>query len=227
MSGQGEAAAGNRAAEHNTFPKLLLRNAKTFGARPAMRHKDYGIWQSWTWAEQKSEIEALALGLKALGLRYRDAALRGGNIGFSNLHQLLQDLAEGRSKALPCGAGVGMLAVDHEGGLNLCHRFTGSDLPTFGSVSRGIDREPLAEFIAQRAERAGKGCETCRIRNLCAGGCYHESYAHFGDPQSPTYHYCDLMRDWVDFGIGLYAELTAEAPQFFDTHIAPRRAWGK
>jgi uncharacterized protein len=173
------------------------------------------------------DLARVFAGMKALGGIYREAALRGENIGFSNLHQLLQDLTEGRSKALPCGAGVGMLAVDHEGGLNLCHRFTGSELPTFGTVSSGIDREPLAEFVAQRAERAGKGCETCRIRNLCAGGCYHESYAHFGDPQSPTYHYCDLMRDWVDFGIGLYAELMADAPQFFDTHIAPRRAWGK
>ncbi|MEZ5658920.1 MAG: quinohemoprotein amine dehydrogenase maturation protein [Burkholderiaceae bacterium] len=173
------------------------------------------------------DLQRVFDGMKALGARYRDAALRGENIGFSNLHQLMQDLCEGRSKALPCGAGVGMLAVDHEGGLNLCHRFTGSQQARFGSVADGIDREPLAEFIAQRAERAGKGCETCRIRNLCAGGCYHESYAHFGDPQSPTYHYCDLMRDWIDYGIGLYGELMAGAPQFFDSHIAPRRAWGK
>ncbi|MEZ5651440.1 MAG: quinohemoprotein amine dehydrogenase maturation protein [Burkholderiaceae bacterium] len=166
-------------------------------------------------------------GMKALGARYLEAARRGENIGFSNLHQLMQDLSEGRSKALPCGAGVGMLAVDHEGGLNLCHRFTGSTQARFGSVTEGIDREPLAEFIASRAERSGKGCETCRIRNLCAGGCYHESYAHFGDPLSPTYHYCELMRDWVDFGIGLYGELMAHAPQFIESHIAPRRAWGK
>ena len=27
----------------------------------------------------------------------------------------------------------------------------------------------------------------------------------------PTYHYCDLMRDWVDFGIGVYGDLIRPA----------------
>lgn len=53
----------------DTFPKYLLLNAQRFAALPAMRHKDYGIWQSWTWAEQLGEIRALALGLRALGLK--------------------------------------------------------------------------------------------------------------------------------------------------------------
>ncbi len=108
-----------------------------------------------------------------------------------------------------------MLAVDHEGGLNLCHRFTGSDMETYGTVDGGIEKQKLARFIEDRADRTDKGCSTCRIRNICAGGCYHESYAHFSDPMKPTYHYCDLMRDWVDFGIGVYGELIAGAPAFF------------
>ena len=31
-----------------TLPQLLLRNAKLFGARPAYREKEFGIWQSWS-----------------------------------------------------------------------------------------------------------------------------------------------------------------------------------
>ena len=42
--------APNAAAGADTFPKLLIRNAHVYGARPAMRHKDLGIWQTWTWA---------------------------------------------------------------------------------------------------------------------------------------------------------------------------------
>jgi uncharacterized protein len=173
------------------------------------------------------ELGEVFAGMKALGRRYRDEALGGRNIGFSNMHQLMQDLWEGRSKALPCGAGVGMLAVDHAGGLNLCHRFTGSDMDLFGDVRTGIEKEKLSGFIEARADRADKGCATCRIRNLCSGGCYHESYAHFSDPLKPTYHYCDLMRDWVDFGIEVYGDLIAKAPAYFHDHIAPRRANGK
>ncbi len=51
-----------------SIPALLQRNAAQFGARPAYREKEYGIWQSWTWAEAEQEIEALALGLLKLGV---------------------------------------------------------------------------------------------------------------------------------------------------------------
>ncbi|MCY0147783.1 AMP-binding protein [Hoeflea sp. G2-23] len=52
-----------------TFPQYLLLNAKRFATRPAMRFKDYGIWQSWSWSEQRDEIRDFALGLKAMGLK--------------------------------------------------------------------------------------------------------------------------------------------------------------
>jgi uncharacterized protein len=83
-----------------------------------------------------------------LGEQYLQAALRGANTGFSNLHQLMTDLHEGRRKSLPCGAGVGLLAVDKQGDLNLCHRFTGSELPTFGNVQTGVDGERLGAFLS-------------------------------------------------------------------------------
>ena len=54
--------------EPATFPQLLLHNARTRGERPAMRHKDHGIWQSWTWAQQADAVRALAAGLAGLGL---------------------------------------------------------------------------------------------------------------------------------------------------------------
>ena len=162
-------------------------------------------------------------GLKSLGRRYHSEAREGRNIGFSNMHQLMQDLWEGRSKALPCGAGIGMLAVDHGGKLNLCHRFTGTDM-VFGDVEKGIEKDRLGAFLESRLDRTDKGCDTCRIRNLCSGGCYHESYAHFSDPLKPAYHYCDLMRDWVDFGIEVYGDLIAANPAYFHDHIAPRKA---
>ncbi|MDD9909456.1 MAG: AMP-binding protein [Ahrensia sp.] len=64
----------------DTFPKFLLRNAQSFADRPAMRHKDYGIWQSWTWAELLVEIRNYSLGLQQLGLKRGDkVAVVGDN----------------------------------------------------------------------------------------------------------------------------------------------------
>ena len=42
----------------DTLPKYLMHNAAAIGARPAMRHKDLGIWQTWTWAQMLEEIRA-------------------------------------------------------------------------------------------------------------------------------------------------------------------------
>jgi len=57
---------------HQSVPALLHRNATQFGAAPAYREKELGIWQSWTWAEVEAEVEALALGLINLGVRPGD-----------------------------------------------------------------------------------------------------------------------------------------------------------
>lgn len=50
-----------------SVPDLLARNVARFAGRPAFREKEFGIWQSWTWAETAKEIDAFALGLLTLG----------------------------------------------------------------------------------------------------------------------------------------------------------------
>jgi long-chain acyl-CoA synthetase len=56
----------------DTFPRLLLRNAERFGDRHAIREKDYGIWQSWTWRQVHDEVRTLACGLAAKGFERGD-----------------------------------------------------------------------------------------------------------------------------------------------------------
>ena len=53
----------------SSIPRLLARNVRQYGDLPAYREKEYGIWQSWTWAEAADEIEALALGFIDVGLK--------------------------------------------------------------------------------------------------------------------------------------------------------------
>ncbi|MGE0849494.1 MAG: long-chain fatty acid--CoA ligase [Hyphomicrobiaceae bacterium] len=64
----------------DTVPKLLLRNAVEYGTRPALRHKDFGIWQTWTWARLRDEVRSLAIGLRKLGFERGDTvAIIGDN----------------------------------------------------------------------------------------------------------------------------------------------------
>jgi long-chain acyl-CoA synthetase len=73
-------AAGTAQSLPDTFPKLLIRNAAKFAARPAMRHKDLGIWSTWNWAEMLEEVRAFSIGLSELGLKRDDkVAIIGKN----------------------------------------------------------------------------------------------------------------------------------------------------
>ena len=56
-------------ADLTTLPRLLVRNAREFGDRPAVREKDRGIWQTCTWREYHDHVRDFALGLAALGFR--------------------------------------------------------------------------------------------------------------------------------------------------------------
>ena len=50
-----------------TLPQLLLRNAERTPDRPALREKDRGIWQTYTWRRYCDEVRDFALGLAARG----------------------------------------------------------------------------------------------------------------------------------------------------------------
>jgi len=53
----------------STLARLLQRNARDLGNRPAIREKDRGIWQTWTWRQYHDETRDFALGLAALGFK--------------------------------------------------------------------------------------------------------------------------------------------------------------
>ena len=44
-----------------------------------MRHKDFGIWQAWTWAQMLEEVRAFSVGLAELGLKRGDKFTIIGN----------------------------------------------------------------------------------------------------------------------------------------------------
>src|SRR4051812_47756584 len=55
-----------------TLPQLLRHNAESMPDRPALREKDLGIWQSYSWRRYWEEVRDLALGLAAVGFKPGD-----------------------------------------------------------------------------------------------------------------------------------------------------------
>jgi long-chain acyl-CoA synthetase len=67
-------------ARHDTFPKLVRENARRVGSKVAIREKDLGIWQTYTWAQYFEQARLIALGLASLGFARGDrVAIVGDN----------------------------------------------------------------------------------------------------------------------------------------------------
>ena len=52
-----------------TFPRLLLEHAARRPQAPAMREKEYGIWQTLSWRDMADLVQAIACGLHQAGLQ--------------------------------------------------------------------------------------------------------------------------------------------------------------
>src|SRR5690625_547145 len=65
-------AAYPNVMQHDTFPKLLAYNAANWPHETAMREKEFGIWNEYTWRDYEQAVERFALGLSALGMQRGD-----------------------------------------------------------------------------------------------------------------------------------------------------------
>ncbi|HVH31272.1 MAG TPA: AMP-binding protein [bacterium] len=78
-----EREAGQRrdgSREDTTLPLLLIANAGRWGSRVAVREKEYGIWQAYSWLSYLDNVRAFALGLASLGFGRGDRlAIIGDN----------------------------------------------------------------------------------------------------------------------------------------------------
>ena len=54
---------------NRTFPQLLLQHATERADAPALREKEYGIWQAHTWSQVAALVEKIAAGLQQAGLQ--------------------------------------------------------------------------------------------------------------------------------------------------------------
>lgn len=57
-----------RAAQADTFPKMLRLNAREHGKEIALREKDFGLWREFTWNDYQTRTHDFALGMVELGL---------------------------------------------------------------------------------------------------------------------------------------------------------------
>lgn len=72
--------SNNPRPREDTLSALVLKNAKAIGHKTAIREKDLGIWQSWSWSAVADEVKWLAGGLASKGyVRGNNLAIIGDN----------------------------------------------------------------------------------------------------------------------------------------------------
>jgi uncharacterized protein len=160
---------------------------------------------------------------QTLAREYLECALRDERHGFSNVTDTLAELHAGVSKAHPCGAGLGLLAVGPSGDIAPCHRFVDSDAHSLGRISSGVDSARQALFLDRGHISRKTECRLCWARPLCSGGCYHEAHVRYGDTGHANLHYCEWIRGWTDTCLRIYGEIAARNPRFLD-HFDERRS---
>ncbi len=146
-------------------------------------------------------------GLMAISTGELERARHGGAIRLSNLNIALKQLHHGAASPFACGAGGGYFSVAADGKLYACHRAIGEEDYRLGDAG-GLDARRREQFLRKRHVHAQIDCQQCWARYLCSGGCHQEA-------ASRTSSSCDFIREWLDFCLRAYCELSAARPAYF------------
>ncbi|MDT8421427.1 MAG: long-chain fatty acid--CoA ligase [Desulfuromonadales bacterium] len=87
-------------ARYNTFPKLLDYNAANWPDEIAMREKEFGIWNPYSWADYRKMVKNFALGMHCLGIGAEDAV---GIIGDNRPEWVASEIAAHALRAMIFG----------------------------------------------------------------------------------------------------------------------------
>jgi uncharacterized protein len=146
-------------------------------------------------------------GLIEISKREIARARDGGAIRLSNLAIALKQLHRGAASPFACGAGGGYFSVAADGKWYACHRAIGEEEYRLGDRGELDDRR-REQFLLKRHVHAQTDCRQCWARYLCSGGCHQEAAS-----RSPAG--CDFIREWLDFCLSAYCELSSAHPAYF------------
>lgn len=176
------------------------------------------------------DLAKVMLGMEDLADDFVAWAKRGEVHPFSNLKTLVEQVAAGEPRGMPCGAASALAAADNKGDLYACHRLVGEAAFKIGHVDTGVDADRRLRILTDMHPRTRAPCQECWARYLCGGGCHHIAWLHSEQGEAPwqiASSFCDFLRDWYRLGLRTYARLAEEAPSIFNKLGGPRSACGQ
>lgn len=114
-----------------------------------------------------------------------------------------------------CAAGIRSCSVLTDGTIALCHRFDGINQAVLGHLTRGLKRKFLARITSFRRNSLPRGCQTCWVKEWCAGGCFYENQTGTSI-FTPRPQFCRLQRELFTQAVFVYTRLQQVAPRFLE-----------
>jgi long-chain acyl-CoA synthetase len=87
-------------SRYDTFPKLVLYNAENWPKETALREKEFGIWNEYSWADYHRLVKLFALGMHRLGIGRKDSV---GIIGDNRPEWVVGEIAAHALRAMIFG----------------------------------------------------------------------------------------------------------------------------
>jgi uncharacterized protein len=175
------------------------------------------------------DLKKVVAGLEVLADDFVAWAKEGRIFPFSNIRTVVEQIAAGDPRHVPCGAGTKLVAADNKGDLYACHRLVGQAQFKVGHLSTGIDAERRFALLQDLHPGGRAPCESCWARSLCGGGCHHIAWLHSERREAPWtigHDFCDFLRAWYRLGLVTYARLMDEAPEVLERLRQGRRETG-
>lgn len=173
-------------------------------------------WTEPTLAEARAQYQRVA---EEVVERMREGDHR--RIGFMEKYVKRIATSKQRPKR-QCGAGNAYVGISVDGDIYACHRFIaygGFKFGNFDCVANRADRERFLTYDSNRFT----GCDGCRARLTCGGGCSAINFACTGDIDAPAPNQCEFIRMQYDIGKWFHDTLKAEKSPLFDRIVRPQQ----
>ncbi len=162
-----------------------------------------------------ADIDQLADILKRLVDRFLESKSYDKLMQIHYINHGVKLIHEGKTGSFACGAGTSYLTVSALGSFYLCHRFNEDESERVGDADQGLDHAKLADVAKFRGAKTAP-CNTCWMREWCAGGCFHEHKAATGSKFDLDPMYCKLQGLELEQAMRVYTVLLQDAPQLLE-----------
>ena len=167
-----------------------------------------------SFALSEKDFEKLKKEYENIGKLLLKSILNGTPFGFSNILRTMNVIYNSTVRYYPCGAGKNLVGIDANGGIYLCHRFTGMGEFFMGTLQNpdfSLQKEILQKHVDNR-----KSCRDCWARHLCGGSCWHENYYYTGRIDTPYTPRCDLFKHIAALSMIIFSKIHEKDKELLD-----------